>query len=256
MPLRLVSYNIRFGGRGREALIAKALGPAKPDIVVLQEATYPYVVERVAAALDMPYWAARRRHSLAFISRWPVTHEWLALRGVRHPFLKIIAAAPTDAGAAEAGPRLTIFGVHLQPYFSAQSERRRVWEVRSLLSAVDDGSAHALVGDFNAVAPGDDVQTWRMPLWIRLLIRAGGGRIPRDAIALLQESGYIDGYRRLHPAGDGFTFPALAPHVRLDYVFLPTDRISSLKACRVCDAEHELVSRASDHYPLLAVLDV
>ena len=37
--LRLMSYNIRFGGVGREERIAEVIRHVDPDIVVLQEAT-------------------------------------------------------------------------------------------------------------------------------------------------------------------------------------------------------------------------
>ncbi len=47
--LRLLSYNIRYGGAGREAALAAVIRAAAPDLVVLQEATNPQVVERLAA---------------------------------------------------------------------------------------------------------------------------------------------------------------------------------------------------------------
>ena len=41
MTLRLLSYNIRFGGRGREQALAETIVAAAPDLVVFQEATDP-----------------------------------------------------------------------------------------------------------------------------------------------------------------------------------------------------------------------
>ena len=67
--LRLMSYNIRFGGVGREELLADVIRQAEPDIVALQEATRPDVVERLAAMTDMPYWASKSSQSAAFMSR-------------------------------------------------------------------------------------------------------------------------------------------------------------------------------------------
>ena len=40
-PLRLVSYNIRFGGGRRLAFIGAVLAALEPDVVLLQEATDP-----------------------------------------------------------------------------------------------------------------------------------------------------------------------------------------------------------------------
>ena len=48
MSLRFLSYNIRYGGTGREAQLASVIQGCAPDIVVLQEATDPRVIERVA----------------------------------------------------------------------------------------------------------------------------------------------------------------------------------------------------------------
>jgi exodeoxyribonuclease-3 len=50
VTLRLLSYNIRFGGLGREEPIAETIKGIAPDLVVFQEATHPAVIERVAAA--------------------------------------------------------------------------------------------------------------------------------------------------------------------------------------------------------------
>ena len=48
--LRLLSYNIRHGGAGREAAIGEVDRRASPDLVVFQEATQPRIVERLARA--------------------------------------------------------------------------------------------------------------------------------------------------------------------------------------------------------------
>ena len=37
----------------------------------------------------------------------------------------------------------------------------------------------------------------------------------------LRDTAVVDAYRRLYPTDPGYTFPAAAPHVRLDYVFAP-----------------------------------
>ena len=47
MTLRLLSYNIKFGGRGRERAIAEVIRGATPDVVLLQEATDPRVIEQL-----------------------------------------------------------------------------------------------------------------------------------------------------------------------------------------------------------------
>jgi exodeoxyribonuclease-3 len=59
MQLKILSYNIRFGGRGRENDIAEVIRRNDPDIVVLQEATDPQVVATVADKTVMRFKASR-----------------------------------------------------------------------------------------------------------------------------------------------------------------------------------------------------
>ena len=65
----------------------------------------------------------------------------------------------------------------------------------------------------------------------------------------------MDGYRLLHPEEKGFTFPTWDPHLRLDYVFVPTPFTDRLSACQVV-TETSAVAKASDHFPLLARVEV
>jgi len=66
---------------------------------------------------------------------------------------------------------------------------------------------------------------------------------------------YVDGFRLLCPLEKGFTFPTWAPHLRLDYIFLPAAFADRLKACEVIQGNVAAV-QASDHFPLLAHLEV
>src|SRR5262245_54615658 len=137
MRLRLLSYNIRHGGQGREDAIASAIRAADVDLVILQEATRPDVVERVARATGMAQWGSQRGKSLGFLGRRQVVHAaWHRPRISRHAFLEIVPEA--------AGWR--VFGVHLSAVHAAWTERRRVFELRALLDAIarHQHGAHAL----------------------------------------------------------------------------------------------------------------
>jgi endonuclease/exonuclease/phosphatase family metal-dependent hydrolase len=50
--VRLVSYNIRFGGGRRVALIGAVLAALRPDVVLLQEATDPIAGRQVDIVRD------------------------------------------------------------------------------------------------------------------------------------------------------------------------------------------------------------
>lgn len=248
MIVKLLSYNIRFGGRGRERELAEVIRSVAPDLVVFQEAIDPNVIERLAAATGLPFWAARREHSIGYISRLqPTHHEWHYPAGAKHSFLEIVLA----------GSEARIFGLHLSSTFSKWSERRRVREIRALLKGIEryQEGFHVLVGDFNTLAPGEILDVRRMPAWIRALVWVSGRDIQRETIQLMKDSNYIDGYRLLHPADKGYTFPVWDRHLRLDYVFLPSGFATRLVECEVI-TEPAVSSRASDHFPILANIDL
>ncbi|HEY2962862.1 MAG TPA: endonuclease/exonuclease/phosphatase family protein [Pyrinomonadaceae bacterium] len=247
MTLKLLSYNIRFGGTGRQQALAETIKAAEPDLVVFQEAIYPDVIERLAHATGFPFWASRRHHSIGFISKQKVAyHEWHYPAGARHSFLEIVP----ESGATR------VFGLHLSARFSKWDERRRAREIRALLEGIkrhQDGF-HVLVGDFNTLAPGEVLDIKRMPTWIRALIWISGRQLQRETIQLMLDAGYNDGYRTVHPDEKGYTFPTWDPRVRLDYVFVPRAFRERLLKCEVITEPNERIRAASDHCPLVAVL--
>jgi exodeoxyribonuclease-3 len=244
--VKLLSYNIRFGGRQREKELAEVIRSVDPDIVVFQEATDTRVIDRLAADTGLTRSAARREHSIGYISRLEVSHhEWHYPAGAKHSFLEIVLA----------GSEERIFGLHLSAMFSKWSERRRVREIKSLLKSIERHQAgfHVLVGDFNTLAPGEVLEVKRMPAWIRGLVWLSGRDLQRDTIQHIKDSGYIDVYRTLHPDDKGYTFPVWDPHVRLDYMFVPNPFLDRIKSVAVIsDAP---AAKASDHFPLLAQLE-
>ena len=249
MSLRLLSYNIRFGGVGREQVLAEVIKAVAPDLVVFQEATHPEVIERLATLTGFPFWAARPRHSIGFLSRKEVAYyEWHYPAGARHSFLEIIPA----------GTEARVFGLHLSARFSRWDERRRWREIRSLLEGIKrhQHGLHVLVGDFNTLAPGEILEMERLPAWIRALIWISGRKLQRETIQFVLDAGYMDGYRMLHPNDKGYTFPTWDPHVRLDYVFVPKMFKDRLLSCEVITEPKDLIKAATDHCPLIAELKV
>jgi endonuclease/exonuclease/phosphatase family metal-dependent hydrolase len=243
--VRLVSYNIRFGGGSRLAFIGAVLASLDPDVVLLQEATDPVAVDRIAKAAGLGHVYRRPGWSVAAASREPLRgHHWHR-PGRSRGFLEV---SPVGE------PRIRLIGLHLPAGLSARGERARLRSVDSLLEwsggRVDDDTI--LMGDLNSVARGDVPRVAAMPLWLRLLLRFDGG-IRTDVQDRLAEAGWIDAYRHLHPDEPGFTLPALAPQVRLDYALVPPLLLPAVEACAPA-LDAPLVARASDHLPLVTVL--
>jgi exodeoxyribonuclease III len=221
-----------------------------PDLVVLQEATDPRVVEWLSKETGLRVWAARPGQSLAFLSRIDIAHhEWHRPRGARHPFLEIVLA----------GTEFRVFGLHLRAVHSSWTERGRMREVRALLAGIERHREgfHVLVGDFNTLAPGELLDVRLLPARLRAIAWLGGD-IQWETIQILLNWNYVDGYRRLYPLEKGYTFPTWAPHVRLDYIFLPAVFADRLNECEVVSriSGDVDVAQASDHFPLLAEVEV
>ena len=245
--MRLLSYNIRYGGSGREAPLAEVVRATAPDLVVLQEATRPDVVERIAAGAGLGAWGARPGHSLGFMSRVaPAHHEWHWPRSSRHAFLEIVPA----------GSRWRVFGVHLSAVHANWTERRRARQLRALLEATEAHRAgcHVLAGDFNTLAPGESLELKRLPPRLRPFVWLSGGTIRWHVVQILLDAGYADACRTVG-AGEGpaYTFPTWDPHLRLDYAFLPAACARHLARCSVV-SDLAAARRGSDHFPLLVEL--
>src|SRR5436305_12942095 len=91
MRLRLLSYNIRHGGLGRQDAIASVVARSEPDVVLLQEASVPSVVERLAQMTGLRAHGSRPGVSVAFLSRHPVrSYTWTQPRWAHRAFLEVV----------------------------------------------------------------------------------------------------------------------------------------------------------------------
>lgn len=243
--MRVVSYNIRFGGARRVAYIGRVLAELDPDVVLLQEATNPSVVDRLAETLELPHALRRPGWSVAALLRdEPRGHRWHRPPGQRG-FLEV------EPGVDGVDVRLV--NLHLAAGLSQRGERARLRQVEALipwLGGADNRTV--LIGDLNAIAQGDIPLVAGMPFWIRVLLRFDGG-IRTQVLDRLAEAGWVDAFRHLHPEELGFTLPAGAPRVRLDYVLVPGSLLSSIASCEAVDSP--IAALASDHLPLLTVIE-
>jgi exodeoxyribonuclease-3 len=243
VTFRLLTYNIKKGGRGRADAIAAVINSCAPDVVFLQEATDARIVDELASTTGMADCRAFSRQSLAYLSRKPVASaKWIRPRFSRHAFIEVVPA----------GEGVRLFGVHLSAVHAAWTERRRVIELRALLRSVGrhEPGFHLLAGDFNTIAPGDTFEMDRLPLRLQPFVWITGGRIRWRTIKNVLDAGYVDAYRLKHPVEPGLTMPTSHPHVRLDYVFAPSAYADRIVECDV--VRHPLTVAASDHYPVVA----
>jgi endonuclease/exonuclease/phosphatase family metal-dependent hydrolase len=228
--LRILTWNILDGGCGRLDAIARVLREHDADLVALQEANDRAGAERLASTLglELVYGEANSPYAVAWLSRLPVarTHNH------RLPEL-----AKTLLEVEVAGLRL--FATHLSAGRAPEDEPNRVHEVEAILERVGGGDC-VLVGDFNAVGPGDETGT--PPPEEEVPPRF----VSRRPIELLLAAGLVDCFRSLHPAERGWTYTSTQPWARFDHAFARGVRP---RTCRVVE------TTASDHFALVAELD-
>ena len=243
MSLRILSYNIERGGVGREKAIASVIKSCEPDIVILEEASRPDIVQKLASACGMKAWGAVQGESLGFLSRVEIAeHAWHQIWLAKRQYLELVLA----------GSNARIFGVHLAAVHSNLTERRRAYELSSLLKSISrrQHGFHVVTGDFNTLAPGERLDVRRLPWRLRTVVYMTGRNIRWTTIQLMLDAGYADAYRIFHK-DDGYTFPTWDPHVRLDYLFVPATSAPLVTGCKIV-LNAPAVREASDHFPLLS----
>ncbi len=250
--LRVLTYNIYLGGTDRCEAIYEVLNHANADIISLTEADNPQIVATLAERLTMHHvWAAGsgKRH-IATLSRFPILN-W-----------QIYKTPPLTQAALETkldlpnGP-LTLYNVHFLPYLLLPFEIRRWQAVGKLLQLIAEQQPgpHLIVGDLNAIAPGDRVLQHRNPTRMRRVMALQLGFIFRLALPRLLKAGYTDCFRQLHPTDDGFTWYSANPTTRYDYILASAQLNPKLKSSHLID-DIAAIKLASDHIPLLASFDL
>ena len=121
------------------------------------------------------------------------SHRWARPLFSQHAFLEVVLE----------GHDARIFGVHLSAVHAAWTERRRVRELRSLLSTTTGflETFHVVVGDFNTLAPDEKFDFSKLPYRLRVLVWLSGGRIRWQTIAIMLGAGLRRRVPRLRSHG-------------------------------------------------------
>ena len=261
MTLKVLSYNIREGGGDRLPAIEAVIRNEQADAMALLEANDQAGAETLARRLGMQiaFGEANSAFHIAWLTRLSVV-RWKnhRLAALAKTLLEIEVgwegAEGTEGSQGVGGPALHLFATHLA---SRHDYQQPPDEVRAILDVLRPlrlaGQPHLLVGDFNALGPGDPVGD--LPPGVEKRGEAVDGA-PRPAIRLILEAGYVDCYRTLHPREPGYTYPTGPPGaawLRLDYIFASPLLAARLSACDVV-TEGEAY-RASDHFPVWAQFD-
>lgn len=249
MPtMRVVTYNIEFGVPERLAALTTALEALPGDIITLNEADHPAVVAELAARLGLFYvWerGSGDRH-IATLSRFPIrTHRIENRPPLTQAVLQTWHETPWGMVA--------VYNCHFLPYLLLPYELQRWRAAGALLRLIRAATPgpHLIVGDLNAIGPGDRVLQRRNPPRMRRVMWLQLGLIFRLALPRLLRAGYTDCFRALNPTADGFTWRPGNLTTRYDYILADPVMTARLRACHVVE-DAPCLAEASDHLPLLA----
>jgi endonuclease/exonuclease/phosphatase family metal-dependent hydrolase len=250
--LRILTYNLYLGGAERLETLYTVLAHVKADVIALTEADDPAIVTTLAARLGLNHvWAkgSGDRH-IATLSRVPIC-EWQIYH--KPP----LTQAVLETKLALPSGTITTYNVHFLPTLLLPFEIRRWQAVGKLLKIIRERrpGTHLILGDLNAIAPGDRVLQQHNPVQMRRIMALQFNLIFRLALPRLLKAGYVDCFRYLHPSEDGFTWMPGNRTTRYDYILADPTLASKLRTCRVID-NLEAVCTASDHFPLLAEFDL
>lgn len=255
--MRLVAYNILDGGTGRADPLAEVLLAQRPDVVVLPEARDEDVTRHLAKRLGMAHVTGHgHSSSVAVLSRLPIRSS------VNHAALDPRLPPTTPRACLRVDVEsplglLPVFAVHFHAKATLADERHRLAELDALLALTrplrDAGTPvpHILAGDFNANSPHQRIDLGRCRPSTRAAAEAQGGEIPRDVVATLERTGYLDTLLDAHPdtAPTAVSFTTHEPGQRVDYIFS-----FALNASDAWIETDRLAKYASDHYPVGAEL--
>src|SRR5215467_3726043 len=318
---RILSYNIQTGGTHRTDKLATFIAAIGPDVVGLTEATDAHVAQELAERLGMQVILSgegkhKKDWQVGILSRLSIRGFQRHLRPEIFTKQNLLEVCIEEAD----GNILTVFVAHLTAAFHKRSESDRIRrnEVQEILRvmATKQGTSHLLMGDFNAISPGEGLKASALLSYvmnpeqdylkkykefIERVVGAGlaparllSGRpqgsplpfitrsysqileaiprnklltsvadtnsplflsifAPRAGIEQLNQSGYVDCYRRMNQQKPGFTYPALAPAGRIDFIFASPEMAQRLEASYVVvKAAGIRGSEASDHLPVFA----
>jgi len=175
--------------------------------------------------MQLFYGEANGDYAVAWLSRLRVTRS----ENHRLPVLdKTLLEIELDG--------LRLFATHLSAGRTKADEPHRIEVTQAILGEIG-GDADVLVGDCNAIGPGDGLGT---PPPGEVM-----DHVSRRPIELILEAGYVDAYRTLHD-DPGWTYLTWHPWARLDHVF-----VSPRLVIERCEVVVEAAG-ASDHFPVVA----
>jgi len=251
--MRIVSYNILDGGEGRADPIAEVLLAQQADIIAVVESDNSDVLHRLAHRLNMDHVvAAGRKHAVALFSRWQIgdtvnLSDHPTGGGEESSYRFLLAEVLVEP----TGVSMPVGVVHLHARATNHDDQVRRHQLTAVLSKLaifrDNNTPHLLMGDFNADSPMQSVIPSQCKPRTAEAWTLNGGNLPRGAIQMALEHGYLDSLHTVNPAvaRTSGSFTTQQPGQRVDYIF--THGFPQVAIRKAWIENDRLAQYASDH---------
>jgi endonuclease/exonuclease/phosphatase family metal-dependent hydrolase len=249
--MKICTYNILEGGVGRVDPLAEVIRLSGAEVVVLQETWDGDLFHKLADRLAMDRFLAtnprNKEGGVGLLSKWTIREavNWapLDIRLTRSAF---------SARIGRSDEELALIGLHLHARESREDETIRLGELPAVLEIGRKlKMPHIICGDFNTSHPDQVIDTTKLRPKVRERVEKSGGSVPRDVIARMLAAGYLDTHAiGRKPEQFDVTLSTAHPGMRVDYVFVTKELVSSVKSCDVF--KPEMARFASDHFPVVA----
>jgi ribonuclease HII len=272
--IKILTYNIHHWHGCDDCVdvirVAQVIAETKADVVGLNEVFHPLtsagetrgLLSEMAGRLGMAFafgptncysdWGyVAGPYGNGLLSRYPIrSAQTIPLPRVSGHYRRAVLRAELAVGRET----WAVYVTHLNHLSESVRER----EVAALLAIVArfDEDLHVLVGDFNTLAPADytacpdELERQEAEVGAREGAKGQRELLPLRVVPRILAAGYADAWAMAGAGGQGATWPAPSPRVRIDYLFVPPAVQERLVACRVLDGES--ACQASDHRPVLA----
>jgi endonuclease/exonuclease/phosphatase family metal-dependent hydrolase len=230
--LRVMTFNIRHGADSSLEAIAEVINESAADIVALQEVDFETArsggvqqsfrlgqLTGMASSFRVAFEYDGGYYGIAVLSRFPIiSSDRLVFTSANPSRPRIMVTWQIDVGE---GRMVELANTHL-----GLSTAERATQVEEALDRLAGRELIVLLGDLNEAPDGGPDQGM---LYQTLMDH------------------FNDAWQQVRGGEDGFTFPAITPTTRIDYILTGRD----WPRARVAEV---LDSKASDHRPVLVEL--
>lgn len=268
MKIKVISYNIKNGffdrdennelmlNKKREKSAQKIIKKENPEILIIAEADF---AERKSSPQD--YKKIFKYPYGVFVDK-PLMDRYFGI-GIlsKYPIIQSYKYAPKKSRWIEASIKTKDKTIYVNA--THPSPLNTLTEKINLFKKVLKNKKHPyiLAGDFNSISPEDKYDKNKL---LEAFIKKFNNRkkaeavvdkiFKRKAIKLILEEGLVDTYKKKNKRWDYTYHTKLSGHsyMRIDYIFCSDD----IKIVDSGIIKNILTEKASDHYPIYAILEI